>query len=165
MRRLAGGFVLTLLALSACSAAEPAPTACPVPTVPDVTTSPEGATPPATAPSDSICSGESLPAADAFTLLQGFAGDVTIIDTRTPAEYDSGHIPGAVSMSTQDAAFWNQVDELPSDGTYLLYCRTGSTTRRVVEQMRAIGFTDVCHISDGFNGWRNRGLPVEAGSA
>jgi len=163
-RRLAGALILVCLVFGACSEAEPETTACPVPVFPEVTTPPEGATPPAARPSNSICTGESLSAVDAFTLLQGIAAPATIIDTRTPAEYAGGHIPGAVNMSTQDAAFWDQVGELPLEGTYLLYCRTGSATRRVVEGMRAMGFADVCHIGDGFNGWRDANLPVEEGS-
>jgi rhodanese-related sulfurtransferase len=87
--------------------------------------------------------------------------EVTVIDTRTPAEYDSGHIPGAMNLSTQDAAFWDTIGELPVDGVYILYCRTGSVTRRVMEQMLAMGFGSVCHIESGFNGWKAGGFPVE----
>ena len=166
-RRLTGALILACLVLSACSEAEPEPTACPVPSFPPVTTPVEGATPlpPAEDSSNSLCSAESLSSVEAFTLLQDAAAAIVIIDTRTPAEYAGGHIPGAVNLSTQDAAFWDQVGELPLAGTYLLYCRTGRTTRRVVEGMRAMGFTDVCHIGDGFNGWKRADLPVEEGSS
>ena len=166
IRGVTGALLLACLALSACSEAEPTQTACPVPAFPEITTPPEGATPPPPAEdsSDSLCSAESLSSVEASTLLQDAPAPITIIDTRTPAEYAGGHIPGAVNMSTQDAAFWDQVGELPLEGTYLLYCRTGSATRRVVEGMRAMGFADVCHIGDGFNGWRDADLPVEEGS-
>ena len=89
---------------------------------------------------------------------------VTIVDTRTPAEYASGHIPGALNLSTQDAAFWDQVDALPADGTYVIYCRFGISSRRVVEQMLARGFGNVCHIDSGFLGWEREGMPVEQGT-
>jgi hypothetical protein len=97
----------------------------------------EGATPlpPTDDSSDSLCSAESLSSVEASTLLQDAAAAIVIIDTRTPAEYAGGHIPGAVNLSTQDAAFWDQVGELPLDGTYLLYCRTGSTTRSMAHRM------------------------------
>lgn len=90
---------------------------------------------------------------------------VALIDTRTPAEYQSGHIPGAANLSTQEASFWDDVGALPVDGVYILYCRTGSTTRRVVEQMLAMGFGSVCHIESGFNGWERAGFPVAHGEA
>lgn len=114
-RRLTGALILACLVLSACSEAEPEPTACPVPSFPPVTTPVEGATPPPPAEdsSDSLCSAESLSSVEASTLLQDAAAAITIIDTRTPAEYAGGHIPGAVNLSTQDAAFWDQVRELP----------------------------------------------------
>ncbi|MCE7937939.1 hypothetical protein DCC79_12420 [bacterium] len=46
--------------------------------------------------------------------------DVVFVDTRTDAEYQQGHIQGAVSMPayTQDAA----LETLPKDKEIILYC-------------------------------------------
>lgn len=154
-------FIAIVMSVSAC-AAEPEPTACPLPSLPTASPDTDGAD--VTVPAGSVdprCSGEGLTLEQAFELMSDVETNVTVIDTRTPAEYDSGHIPDALNLSTQDAAFWDQVGQLPADGVYILYCRTGSTTRRVMEQMLAMGFGSVCHIESGFNGWKAGGFPVE----
>ena len=155
-----------LLSITGCAGGEPEPTACPLPSLPSLPPSTDG--PAGIVPADSIdprCSGGDLSPTEASELIGDPTVEVTVIDTRTPAEYASGHVTGAVNLSTQDASFWDQVGTLPADGTYILYCRTGSTTRRVMEQMRAIGFGNVCHIETGFNGWQRAGLPVKKGAA
>jgi rhodanese-related sulfurtransferase len=118
-----------------------------------------------TGSADPRCSGGDLSPAEAAELLADEGIQITAIDTRTPAEYADGHVPGAVNLSTQDAAFWDQVGQLPTDGIYVLYCRSGSVTQRVMQQMLAMGFGSVCHIESGFNGWVRAGLPVEEGAA
>lgn len=157
--------IAVVMSVSGC-AAEPEPTACPLPPLP--TSSPDADGADVTVPAGSIdprCSGGDLSPAQAAELMADAATDVTVIDTRTPAEYAGGHIPGALNLSTQDSKFWDQVGLLPADGVYVLYCRTGSTTRRVMEQMLAMGFGSVCHIGSGYNGWVRAGMPVEKGAA
>lgn len=47
--------------------------------------------------------------------------DVVVVDTRSEASYESGHILGAVSMPYPDG-IQNRADELPKDKTIILYC-------------------------------------------
>jgi phage shock protein E len=148
-----------LMLCAGCGTAEQAPTACPLPPMP---TPAPGTDSTVLAESvDPRCSGGDLSPAAAADLMADAEAKVTVIDTRTPAEYQGGHLPGAVNLSTQDASFWDEVGTLPSDGVYILYCRTGSATRRILEQMLAMGFGNVCHIESGFNGWVRDGFPVE----
>ena len=163
---VASALLAALNLCAGCAAGEPEPTACPVPSLPTLPPATNGAA--GIVPADSIdprCSGGDLSALEASELMADLEADVTVIDTRTPAEYESGHIPGAVNISTQDASFWDQVGTMPVDGVYVLYCRSGSTTRRVVDQMLAMGFGNVCHIDTGFYGWEGEGYPVEKGAA
>ncbi len=155
-----------IMSLSGCAAAEPPPTACPLPSLPAASPDTDGAD--ITVPAGSVdprCSGGDLSPAEAAELLADTSTKITVIDTRTPAEYAGGHVPGAVNLSTQDAAFWDDVGQLPVDGVYVLYCRSGSVTQRVMQQMLAMGFGSVCHIESGYNGWLRAGLPVEEGAA
>lgn len=68
-------------------------------------------------------------------------GGVTIVDVRTPAEFDAGHIEGAINLPLdrieQDAA-----TVLPDkDATILLYCRSGSRSRTAGMILVALGYT------------------------
>ena len=114
-----------------------------------------------------VCTGEDLSVEEAYELLGGAAmpnGNVTAIDTRGPQYYETGHIPGAILISTVMPDFWDKMRALPRDGTYLVYCHRGSVSGRVVYQMIADeGFTSACNMSGGFNRWKNDGLPIEEG--
>ncbi|MCK5212773.1 MAG: hypothetical protein KAQ74_02525 [Dehalococcoidia bacterium] len=115
------------------------------------------------------CAGEDLSVSDAYELLGAEAlpnNTVTAIDTRGPEYYATGHIPGAILISTVMPDFWEKMRELPRDGTYLVYCHRGSISGRVGYQMlKDEGFTNACNMSGGFNRWRNDGLPIEEGDA
>jgi rhodanese-related sulfurtransferase len=156
----------TLPACAGCSQPEPAPTACPIPALPQETVCPAPLAPtlppePVAETDANACQGGSLTASQAFELLDDAPAIVTFIDTRLEYEYANGHIPGAVNMPSNDAAFWDQVRALPREGTYVVYCRTGSATRAVVTQMVKDGFVHVCQIGVGFNGWASAGFPGE----
>ena len=53
----------------------------------------------------------------------GCAATVTILDTRTQAEYDAWHIPGAVLIPYTELR--DRLDELPRDRPVYAYCRSG----------------------------------------
>ena len=66
-----------------------------------------------------------------------------VIDVRTPAEYSEGHLDGAVNIDVQDANFGTILGQLPTDGDYVVYCRSGNRSAKAVEIMKASGFTNV----------------------
>jgi phage shock protein E len=67
----------------------------------------------------------------------------TIIDVRTPDEYAAGHLEGSVNIDVQAPTFEDEIAQLPTDGSYLLYCRSGNRSAAAAAQMAALGFTDV----------------------
>jgi len=68
-----------------------------------------------------------------------------VIDVRTPAEYSEGHLDGAVNIDVQDPNFGTILSQLPTDGEYVVYCRSGNRSAQAVEIMKASGFT---HVAD-----------------
>jgi len=79
------------------------------------------------------------PAAEPITV----GADTIVIDVRTPAEYSEGHLDGAVNIDVQDANFGTILSQLPTDGEYVVYCRSGNRSAQAVEMMKASGFTNV----------------------
>lgn len=88
-------------------------------------------------------------------------GQVSVLDVRPIAEYDAGHIPGAISVPLEDLE--RRLSEVPRDQPVVAYCRGPYCVLAVqaVELLRRHGFA-ARRLRDGFPEWREEGLPVEA---
>ncbi|MDO5495392.1 MAG: rhodanese-like domain-containing protein [bacterium] len=75
--------------------------------------------------------------------------EVTLIDVRTPEEFASGHLPGAVNIDVQSATFAAEIAELDREGTYALYCRSATRSRIAESAMIADGFERVFGLDGG----------------
>lgn len=71
------------------------------------------------------------------------AADAVVIDVRTPAEFAEGHLEGAVNIDLQSGSFEQQIAELPLDGDYVVYCRSGNRSAQAVEIMTKLGFENL----------------------
>ena len=66
----------------------------------------------------------------------------TIIDVRSPMEYASGHVDGAVNIPVDEIA--HEVDQLNSlTPPYILYCRSGASSSMAAHYMTQAGFKEV----------------------
>lgn len=89
--------------------------------------------------------------------------DVVVLDVRPVAEYEAGHIPGAVSIPAQDLA--DRITELPEDTEIVVYCR-GEYCVLAYDAVRLL--TDhgrrAIRLNDGMLEWRLADMPVHAGN-
>jgi phage shock protein E len=85
--------------------------------------------------------------------------DLVVVDVRTPGEFASGHLAGAVLLDIQDDAFRSQLEALDRDAAYLVYCRSGNRSAQAVRVMAELGFTEV-YDAGGFASLAAAGLPV-----
>lgn len=85
---------------------------------------------------------------------------VTLIDVRTPAEFASGHLEGAKNIDIEGPNFDAQIAQLPKDGTYAVYCRTGNRSTAALAKMKAAGLTRSAHLAGGIVSWQGAGRPV-----
>lgn len=69
--------------------------------------------------------------------------DTVIIDVRTPAEFAEGHLEGALNIDVQSAEFDALIAELPTDGDYVVYCRSGNRSATAIDRMEQVGFTSL----------------------
>lgn len=85
--------------------------------------------------------------------------DVYLLDVREQEEYDEKHIPGItlLPMST----IQNRLDEIPSDKTVIVTCRSGNRSDQVTQFLRAEGFDNVHNMTGGILDWESAGYPVE----
>lgn len=72
------------------------------------------------------------------------AGDVIVLDVREQEEYDSGHIPGAVLLPLGAIDGESAAEVIPKkDATVLVYCRSGSRSKRAAKALAELGYTGV----------------------
>ena len=86
--------------------------------------------------------------------------DFVILDVRTPTEYASGHIDGAINIDYFSATFTDDVNTLDKRKTYLVYCASGGRSRNAANIMKASGFREAYNMLGGFTAWEDAGLPV-----
>ena len=84
-----------------------------------------------------------------------------ILDVRTPEEVAEGHLADATTVNFLSPDFASQVAGLNKKGTYLLYCRSGSRTRKAADAMQKMGFKHVYMLEGGINAWKEAGKAVE----
>ena len=95
--------------------------------------------------------------AEASNLI-GDKPELVILDVRTQAEYDDGHIEGAVLIPVQELP--DRLDELDKNDELLVYCRTGNRSVTAVEILEEAGFTKIYHMDEGISTWISEGYPV-----
>lgn len=88
-----------------------------------------------------------------------------VLDARPVADYDAGHIPGAMSLphSRLDEAYPQIAPLLSADLPVLVYCSGDECDESFLLSvyLREQGFTNVTLFVSGFLGWKEAGLPVE----
>ncbi len=84
-----------------------------------------------------------------------------LVDVRTPEEVSEGQIAGALNINFLGENFATEIQNLNKNKTYLLYCRSGSRTRKAADQMQKAGFKKVYMLEGGLTAWKEAGKPVE----
>ncbi len=92
-------------------------------------------------------------------------GTALVLDTRSRAEFDAGHIPGARNLDAAPAAQPGAVGRLVNGDkskALVLYCNGPfcQASRRLGEQLADAGFTNVKRYQLGIPVWRAFGGPV-----
>ena len=67
-----------------------------------------------------------------------------LIDVRSPAEFQSGHVPGALNIPVSE--FAERLGEINTSKGVILYCRSGIRSARAAAMLRAQGHQDVHNL-------------------
>ena len=77
-----------------------------------------------------------------------------ILDVRTPSEFNSGHIPGAINIPhTQLAGRLGEL-ERGRDQEIVVYCEGGRRAKAAASELRRAGFATVLHLKGDMSAWR-----------
>ena len=90
---------------------------------------------------------------------------VQILDVRTPGEFESGHIKGALQADwNNEAEYTRRIAFVDKTKPVYVYCLAGGRSAAAAKQMRASGFKNVYELTGGINAWKAEGKPLEGKS-
>jgi rhodanese-related sulfurtransferase len=92
--------------------------------------------------------------------------NITLLDVRSPAEYRSGHIPGARLVPLDELKDLNPADLTDgagrrADHPLYLTCQAGVRAAQAAQVLREGGLDHVVLVQGGTEAWQQAGLPVK----
>lgn len=91
-------------------------------------------------------------ASDTALEMMNEESDYIILDVRTQAEYDEGHIPDAICIPNETIGK-EQPDQLPDKFQLIfVYCRSGNRSKQAAQKLSDMGYTNIVEIG-GINDW------------
>lgn len=107
----------------------------------------------------SAIAAESITGAELVERLQADAAPL-ILDVRTPAEFDDGHIPGAVNIPVSDLA--DRLKELTpyKEKEIVVYCQAGPRAGFAGKVLEHNGFTGSRDLQGHMSRWVSAGYPL-----
>lgn len=95
-----------------------------------------------------------------FKKIMDSGEEYVLLDVREEAEYNAGHLPGAINIS-RGMLEWETPDTIQNTDTKIyVYCLTGIRSLFAAQRLTEIGYTHVTNIADSFKGWEAAGYPV-----
>lgn len=82
--------------------------------------------------------------------------EVTIIDVRTPAEYQNGHIKNAQNINVQSGDFKAKMQNFDREKPIYIYCRSGSRSANAGIILEEMGFKEIYDLKGGILSWKGK---------
>ncbi len=77
--------------------------------------------------------------------------NAVLVDVRTPAEYDAGHIADAIDVDFENTNFSSDVKKLDPLKTYFVYCRSGNRSAQAIVVMKNSGIKNIYELQGGIS--------------
>ena len=95
---------------------------------------------------------EQITPAEAKALMDREEGYV-ILDVRTPEEFASGHIAGAILIPDYEIGEKAESRLTDKEQLILVYCRSGRRSKNAANELAALGYTNIKEFG-GINDWK-----------
>lgn len=84
-----------------------------------------------------------------------------VVDVRSGAEYNSGHIPGAVHVPGWKILL--RLGDLPADKSreLVVTCEIGPRAQLAMGMLHTVGYKNVTLLDGHMSRWRQSGLPLQ----
>jgi rhodanese-related sulfurtransferase len=102
---------------------------------------------------------------DALTLQERLAADDAprVLDVRTPAEFETSHIPGAYNVPLDTLKEHRAELRRHLDEDVVLVCRSGARAAQAEEALAGAGLPGLRVLDGGMVAWESAGAPVNRG--
>ncbi|PWJ57692.1 thioredoxin [Dyadobacter jejuensis] len=87
--------------------------------------------------------------------------DAQLLDVRTPAEYQDGHLHQALNVDYKNEAFTDQIKALDKDKPVFVYCLAGSRSAGAAKILSENGFKKIYDLKGGYLKWTSAGNPID----
>jgi len=102
--------------------------------------------------------GVQLVSVQAFSEALKATPNATIVDVRTPEEFQGGHLKDAVNFNVLGPEFQSQLSKLDKTQPVFVYCKVGGRSADAVEKMKGMGFTTIYDMKGGYMAWSSAGM-------
>ncbi len=84
---------------------------------------------------------------------------VPVYDIREPDEHARGVVQGVklLPMSTLGASWWS----IPKEKEVLLICNTQNRSKKVVQELKKMGYDKIQYVDGGMSYWYKKGYPTQ----
>lgn len=89
------------------------------------------------------------------------SGNLQVLDVRRPAEYQAGHVPGALHAPLSILEKNLSLLTLKQDRETAVICAGGYRSSAAASLLQKHGFTNLINVTGGTNAWINADFPVE----
>ena len=87
--------------------------------------------------------------------------ELALLDVRTQAEYDSGHILNAINISHEQILEDPELLAEYKDSQMAVFCRSGVRAGKVIKLLESLGFEDIIDIDGDMLAWSEAGYDME----
>ena len=85
---------------------------------------------------------------------------MVLVDTREDAEWDRGHIPGAIHLGKGIIERDIEKTIPDKDTKIILYCGGGFRSALAADNLQKMGYRNVISMDGGWRGWIDAGFPL-----
>lgn len=102
---------------------------------------------------DQVATSNNMMAAkDLKAMLDDNPDAVLLIDIRSQADFEAGHITGAYHSNWADLG--SVMEKIPTNRQVMVICYSGQTASQALGALRLAGFTNAKVLTGGMNGWK-----------
>ena len=103
--------------------------------------------------------------AGAFASQLDACDHAVVLDVRTPEEFQTGYIHGAVNYNIYDADFDQRIAQIGKNKAVFVYCKAGGRSADAAARLVKLGFSEVYDLKGGIMAWTSKGQALEGQTA
>ncbi len=84
--------------------------------------------------------------------------DIQLVDARTAAEFEEGHLQDALNIDVLEKDFITKAEKLNLEKPIYVYCRSGKRSAKAALILKDAGFKEIYDLQGGYLQWESEGL-------